>query len=187
MNVEDTMREYLLRYPQLYPNALSLCDHLFCTIGNGFEWENGELVEIGRKKPEDLISVIREVVKDELQIFMDFEEIPPSAIKALWESKCERVDKALSLIQRIPERMKEFEVPSAKDEIIDAEWQFYPICEYSKMCKLPDNIKDDWLALVHKFYDFVMSHKELLYPFDKDGQLEWLQKIGKRIEELENR
>jgi len=53
MNVTDTIRTMLLEYPQLHLNALDAYNHLFCAYGNGYEWVNGELVDIYKKYPKN--------------------------------------------------------------------------------------------------------------------------------------
>ena len=44
MNLEETIQYAYDFYPDLYQERYEVLDHLFFTIGNGFEWENGELV-----------------------------------------------------------------------------------------------------------------------------------------------
>ena len=44
MNVELTMQAMFDLYPTLFKERADCLNHLFCTIGNGFKWVNGELV-----------------------------------------------------------------------------------------------------------------------------------------------
>ena len=45
MNVELTIQEMFDEYPTLFKERADCLNHLFCCIGNGYEWINGELVE----------------------------------------------------------------------------------------------------------------------------------------------
>ncbi len=44
MTPNDTIRELLLEYPSLFKSRGDVLHHLFCVIGNGYEWVDGELV-----------------------------------------------------------------------------------------------------------------------------------------------
>jgi len=44
MNLEETIQHAYDVYPDLYQERYKVLDHLFFTIGNGFEWKSGELV-----------------------------------------------------------------------------------------------------------------------------------------------
>lgn len=45
MNVELTIQHMFDNFPILFKERVDCLDHLFCTIGNGYEWKNGELVD----------------------------------------------------------------------------------------------------------------------------------------------
>lgn len=45
MKVEQTIQLMQDKYSDLFYNRKSCLDHLFCVIGNGYEWINGELVD----------------------------------------------------------------------------------------------------------------------------------------------
>ena len=44
MTAENTLQWMMDFYSDLFPTRQRGLDHLFCTIGNGYEWVNGELV-----------------------------------------------------------------------------------------------------------------------------------------------
>lgn len=46
MNVELTIQKMFDSYPTLFKERADCLNHLFCTIGNGYEWVNGELIAI---------------------------------------------------------------------------------------------------------------------------------------------
>ena len=45
MNVELTIQEMFDDFPTLFKERADCLNHLFCAIGNGFEWVDGELVD----------------------------------------------------------------------------------------------------------------------------------------------
>ena len=66
MNVQDTVRDSLLEYPMLFCNALDVYNHLFCVIGNGYEWRDGELIELSkksRKRPLTVKKAIKTIIE----------------------------------------------------------------------------------------------------------------------------
>ena len=52
MNVELTIQEMYNEYPTLFVDRVDALNHLFCTIGNGYDWKNGELVSSGYSYPK---------------------------------------------------------------------------------------------------------------------------------------
>lgn len=49
MRAEDQLQYMADFYPQLFPTRKHALNHLFCVIGNGFDWVNGELVYVDGK------------------------------------------------------------------------------------------------------------------------------------------
>ena len=52
MTVETTVQWMFDHYPDLYSTREECFDHLFCTIGNGYEWKWGQLVYHDRGDPD---------------------------------------------------------------------------------------------------------------------------------------
>ena len=44
MTIKDTIKSIIIMFPGLYSTKLSVYNHLFLTNGNGYRWENGELI-----------------------------------------------------------------------------------------------------------------------------------------------
>ena len=58
MTVETTLQKMFDRYPLMYSTREECFDHLFCTIGNGYEWKWGQLVDRDRDDPDyDVVSM----------------------------------------------------------------------------------------------------------------------------------
>lgn len=45
MKLEETIQEMFDNYPILFHNRIDCLNHLFCVIGNGYDWMDGELVD----------------------------------------------------------------------------------------------------------------------------------------------
>ena len=45
MKLEDQIYLSCASYSSIHPNRAAVLNHLFCVLGNGYEWENGALVE----------------------------------------------------------------------------------------------------------------------------------------------
>ena len=48
MNLEETIKWCQERYPELYPTKAHVLEHLYCTIGNGYGWQDGALVRLSK-------------------------------------------------------------------------------------------------------------------------------------------
>jgi len=58
MTVEQTLKDCLHSYPEIFPNKWAVYNHWFAVNGNGYEWVNGELVDIcspTQDLPEDFV------------------------------------------------------------------------------------------------------------------------------------
>lgn len=101
-----------------------LCfDQLFCTVGNGYDWVNGELVENDGDTRYERWVLSKDIKHAE----------PDPNILATGLMKEEIVKTRLARNNKEP----------------DLKW--YPISEqYSYICNYPDDIKPDWLALIEE-------------------------------------
>ena len=50
MNLEVTLQAMYDNYPLLFADRVDCLNHLFCVIGNGYDWVNGELVDPSDEK-----------------------------------------------------------------------------------------------------------------------------------------
>lgn len=64
MKVELTIQEMFDNYPTLFKERSDCLNHLFCVIGNGYDWVNGELVEDGEDYPLEEQKVFESRLKD---------------------------------------------------------------------------------------------------------------------------
>ena len=191
MTLKETVRNSLLSFPVLYFNALTVYNHLFCTIGNGYEWVKGELVEdgvlLGKSKPKKLTiekAAIRAITESERR--KDKEKIYGEN----W--RLELVLPEIEEIFLVDKKMGDFSIPSEQNSRPAFNWKyilksrkedfkFYPLSKHSKMCCLPDDIKPDWLRGVEKLVGIMETNPDRVR--DLEG---WLLKVKSRIKELKN-
>ena len=60
-------------------------------------------------------------------------------------------------------------------------WNLYPLCEYSMICNIPDDVKEDYLEGAEKMVEFIKSHPDVHREGDYDCNMEWLKKAEERI------
>lgn len=191
MTLKETVRNSLLSFPVLHFNALTVYNHLFCVIGNGYEWENGELIEygilLGKSKPKKLTiekAAIQAIVESERR--KDNEKIYGK------DWRLELVLPELEEIFLVDKKMGDFSIPSKQNSRKAFDWKyilrsrkedfkFYTLSQYSQMCCLPDDIKSDWLEGVEKLVGIMET-----YPDNVEDPEGWLPKVKSRIKELKN-
>lgn len=131
MKAEDTLQYMADFYPDVFPTRKHALNHLFCVIGNGYEWVNGELVD------NDDIYGKRYKLRKPIE-------------------KAEFINEEFWKYQR-----KFYEnLYEAIEEEIPAEYWFkwYPLSrECSKLYNYPDNIKSDWKELLDECKSILIS------------------------------
>ena len=196
MDVETTIKNSLLMHPTVEHNRLSVLNHLFLVIGNGYEWKKGELVEVGKRKGNATIEkailkiVTSNLAKDNLRTWFDVGELLGNghgenedyAFDFLSERLTNDIKNSIILTFDIENRMKDM---TPYSDLKKFPFTFYPICEYSELCNLPKDIKPDWLAAAKEIYEFVVANPQLIREEDKAAYNEWLPKAKERINELE--
>ena len=151
MTYRDTVLS-LLDYEM--ENRLTVDDHLFAVIGNGYEWKDGEIVYY---------------VPDEYMNQLDSKPKSDEAMKAHYNE----------LYEKYKNKYNDYNPPTGA---IYYRFQIYPICEYSLMYETPEDVKPDWKDAILHFINYILIHKELLT--DKDESLEYIGKTLEKIKRL---
>ncbi len=176
--LKQTIKYGMLRYPTLFPNPVNVLEHLFCVIGNGYEWIDGELVDrfdrvegtdkttepLTMKYPEE------EEVESDLAAFAKYME------KLHTERR----------LQGLAQRMQMEFVDKHIDEIIEASSTavyfgsgprgYYFLkgisIKYSHGINFPDDIKPDWAEGLYEFLEYWLQNLSTEYgPPSKDGDV----------------
>lgn len=182
MNFESTVRDCLLNYPTIYPTALQVYDHLFCTCGNGYEWKNGELISLGEERHANTIpEAISEFMKRRILENYKFY----SKTEKLLEIFNKENEEYIKQIMEVDNRMHMLDIPKVDPFAIPSkpstyEFKFYPLCEYAKICNIPDDIKPDWLEAVERMYNILNENQDRI----REDGLCWLPIIKDKIKKL---
>lgn len=124
MRAEDTLQFMVDFYPDIFPTRKHCLDHLFCVIGNGYEWVDGELVDADNKYEKRY--KLRKPIK-----------------KAEFENEQSWLDNNRFYT----------ELYDGEEDRIPWKWRFdwYPLSKnYSKLYNYPEDIKDDWMSLLEE-------------------------------------
>lgn len=126
MKAEATLQWMADFYPRIFPTRKHALNHLFCVLGNGMEWKNGELVEKDSKYLRRY-RMIEDIEKAEFPNEDQWNEM-----HELYTDMYKSCD---------------------KEEKIPFEYQFewYPLAgDYEKLYNYPKDIKPDWKALLEE-------------------------------------
>lgn len=124
MQVEDTIQFMADFYPSLFPTRKHALNHLFCTVGNGYEWIDGELVD-NDDEYEQRYKLKKHIKKATFKNDTYWNKMSQLYIKLNKETGRE----------------------------IPPEYQFHwktPDKQYWKLYNYPDDIKPDWKAAIEE-------------------------------------
>ena len=125
MRAEDTLQYMADFYPDIFPTRKHCLDHLFCVIGNGYEWVNGELVD------------------DDNKYVKRYKLRKPIKKAEFWrEETWNQTNKFYGDLHNLDEKQK---IP------MQYNFEWYPLSKkYSALFTYPEDIKDDWKELLEE-------------------------------------
>lgn len=187
MKYKETKETLMEAYPSLFLYEADVLHHLFFVIGNGYEWENGELVGRNMKK-EDLIKEARESNRRFLLDSFNWaknNDSEPSFFENYYKKELALLDdpdyvkkKRRRELKRRKLWIEESHAFRCPDGRIGR--QIYPLCEYSCIMTLPSDIKPDWLKAARKALQLIPSGYLSVSRTDK----KWLLKAEKHIQKI---
>lgn len=122
MRAEDTLQFMADFYPDIFPTRKHALDHLFCVVGNGYDWINGELTCDGIY--ERRYKMIEHVDHAEFRN------------EAMWKESYKFFHEFHEDGDKIP---------------LKYQWEWYPLDKkYSNLYTYPEDIKPDWKALLEE-------------------------------------
>lgn len=217
MTLKNNIRESLLYYPGIFDNALDVLHHMYCVIGNGYEWVNGELVECsGREMSISVKDAIDYHIATKLSsekinscidfaiALLDIDDKNPDfdkLSKALSDKLSNDLTGVINMTLDIEHRAADFSIATLSEypdsfmckirernhDIAHnktSDWHLYPLCEYSRMCTIPDDVKDDYLAGAEKMNEFIKANPDIHREGDYERNMEWVRKAEERIVEI---
>lgn len=171
MEIREYIYQSMLRYPSIFPTKWHVLDHMLLTVGNGLEWQNGELVDINQSNAD----ILNEETAIQHAIDFNIEMGNRNNFhKDLWERHMKNaIQREIEIIINVKNVVDETE-PS-QDMIIDGDdktlnpskerqltkegryFQLYPFSYYAEINNIPEDIKPDWKAEIINFYQKVMK------------------------------
>lgn len=180
MNLELTIQEMFNNFPTLFKERSDCLDHLFCTIGNGYHWNNGELCYDDADDDEEYL---KGCLVDGKAYQHNKMSLRAEAIHYAKERKKEATYSPK--LQALFDKADEAYFARLPDDVYHKRerkyrWYFYlgGYCtRYAKLFNFPKDIKPDWLAgieeckamLIEDGYD--IEHPDE-HPIDTKANLE---------------
>ena len=161
MNYHDTVFTSLLVYPSSFNGRIDVDDHLFATCGNGYEWEDGELLE--KDNPIEL------TLKKKINTLLRYVDMTRD------------INLRYNTYSHISDRMEQSIVERFGDK---HSWKVYEISKYSKLVTFPDDIKPDWKEALYNFVTWCLENQNYLHENNKERQLEFLKNSKNKLEKL---
>lgn len=187
MRVDDICRRSLMLYPSLYQTRMQVYNQLFCVIGNGYEWQDGELYgEIAESEFFDEgvteynmtdADAVKYVIRREFRLISGGR---PAHVNNFIQ---EEIIREVTEVLRWKEKMDDYSIPNNTD----SPYHFYMLSEYSLLCCLPDNITLDWFLAAKRMYFSLKEHPENWMESYRSSYDEWLPKIKERLVELQDK
>lgn len=133
MKPERTLQRMYNDHPHLFPTRQRALNHLFCVIGNGYEWKNGELVDDEYEYFDNESDIISKSPMTE----EEYEVQHRKWIEDRVEFKCS-INKGLTRKEALKHTLENIH-------------KWYPINKkFSFICNLPNDITPEWKALVEE-------------------------------------
>ena len=172
MKFVDTVKHIMATYPSVNENVFDVYNHLFLTIGNGFNWVDGELVSDTITKASS-ISCTDKLLTNLISRIKNISGLEESLRNNLIDKTFENYKNVLSAITQMENSICNMSIQTESPFVFD------DLNEHSTLANLPDNIKSDWLYAAKRCVDLIKSHKDLIKD---DSNL--LDKIDQRISNL---
>ena len=181
MSPENTIKECLLYHPNLFGNRADVMGYLFLTIGNGYSWVNGELVEdcIGKDKGglsiesglNQLIYCIKDYIGDlmfdslieyELRKFIKLGKVfDEETLEDLVDSLGGKViSKVIRLIENDIKPMVRFEETYKEPLRLVKTQVLFPLYDSSKIMCIPSDITSEWKSCIIEFLNYIRTSQE---------------------------
>lgn len=201
MNLENTIQYMYDNYPSLFQERWQALNQLFCVIGNGYEWEGGELVSKedtkeyaitldanGKAQPrEDMIQA--EVQRYFKSIMKRNNEQLDKMLERIASKKGKDVADVRDLYQSMYSDDGESVMEQANKAVRggifgDRGINFYPLSNYSAIFTYPTDIKADWLEGIAEVQRLLLEHghggnKSEMNDWQKEEHAKWTDELNK--------
>lgn len=138
MKAEDTLQKMIDLFPDLFPTRKHALDQLFCVIGNGFTWLNGELI------CDDEFFKDNNTVWNRYSLNYHIKRAKGQNEEIYWNGvKRHKHLKEINSNHKIP---------------IHYRFEWYPLLkEYSYLYNYPIDMKDDWKKILEETKKYLLE------------------------------
>jgi hypothetical protein len=201
MNLKDSVIDSMREYPSISRNKLDVYDHLFLTNGNGYDWVNGELIDKYNEKP-NIISIeeaIDKLFNDDYRIELTTdrmffyigelnkdEKVVKESLQYDLKRYAQNVKTIINAEKAVNQSLFEIE-PIITLDGLEPEYFLYPLCEYSKIMNIPNDIKSDWLDGIKELMDYLLNSDFPSVVEYRTTYKNELNQVVERIKEIENK
>lgn len=197
MTSNNTIKACLMLCPSLFKSKFSVLNHLFLVSGNGYKWDNGELVSTETKVPTIEEAIVRELndpfqyenMKPFIGLYMD--DLLYDCVNMESVENCIDIatSEVVDVFKRHNKRKSDNILQIMKcDEMLNnplvfnEEEDLYPLSKYSAILNIPYDVTDEWMLCIKDFYTFMMnSGEKMIKEYREKYQTEFNQ-IDKRIQ-----
>ncbi len=124
MRAEDQLQYMADFYPELFPTRKHALNFLFCSVGNGYEWINGELIDV-EGEYEKRYKLRESIEKAEFKEEENWNQI--------------------AHYYQIKNKYEKYMIPHKYN------FEWYPLSKYfAKLYNYPDDIKSDWKEILEE-------------------------------------
>lgn len=163
-SLDEHVEIALFAYPTIYRSRRDVIEHLYCVIGNGYEWAHGKLSTRGRPEAAWKQATVRVRSGERMT-----PELRKKLVREHYESFCDdpassfnwgpmedatpefRATLRATLIERVVAKCDQ---PKERDPRFSV---IYPLCSYSRMRNVPDDVRQDWLDGAYEAVEMVLA------------------------------
>jgi len=142
MKLNKLVQQCFDTFPTLYQNREQVLDHLYCVLGNGYEWGTDGTIGYprGEKHPK---RTLREVVSEEIrEIYLSgtYKMSAPEGKKAKEDFIARTIDEDIKRIESTPKPK-----------------YFYPLYDSCMVMTVPDNVQQDYLDGAFETLELILN------------------------------
>ena len=201
MNLKDSVINSMREYPSISGNKLDVYDHLFLTIGNGYYWVNGELIEPYNKilnilSIEDAIDNLFnnesriDLTTDRMFFYIGElnkgEKVVKESLQYDLKRYAQDVKTIINAEKLVNQNLFEIE-PIISLDGLEPKCTLYPLSKYSAIMNIPDDIKPDWLNGIKELLEYLLNSEFPSVVEYRTTYKNELNQVAERIKELENK
>lgn len=174
-SLDFAVRVSMASYSCIHPTRKHVIEHFYCVNGNGYEWQNGILVDVCDDKDHDAaVRCFKRGMSDE-RVREIFEA-------RSMKNRMELRKKWVGEMRKLPDEFKQRLLDLSHDPI-DHKFTIYPISEFSMVMTIPRNVRPDWLAGAEEAVRLIEMYPSDNEKWTMENRQVWIPRIRALIEE----